>query len=57
MTSTPAGATLWSGGTDGPEGSVLVVPVVLLLMAAVLLVYGRGKSAALNAEIAATEAG
>jgi len=32
LTTTPAGATLWSGGMDGPEGSVLVVPVVLLLL-------------------------
>jgi membrane protease YdiL (CAAX protease family) len=56
LVSTPAGTTLWSGGADGPEGSVLVIPVVLLLMAAVLLLYGRGRSGALNTEMAATQA-
>jgi hypothetical protein len=54
LTSTPAGSTLWSGGTDGPEGSVLVVPVVLLLLAAVALIYSRGKATTVNAEAAAT---
>jgi membrane protease YdiL (CAAX protease family) len=49
LTSTPAGATLWSGGPDGPEGSVLVVPVVLLILAAVVLLYGRRKPATVNA--------
>jgi membrane protease YdiL (CAAX protease family) len=57
LTSTAAGATLWSGGADGPEGSVLVVPVVLFLLAAVTLLYGRGKPAAVNAGAAATQAG
>jgi hypothetical protein len=41
MTASPAGNPLWSGGTDGPEGSVLVLPVVLLLLLAVLLLYRR----------------
>jgi membrane protease YdiL (CAAX protease family) len=45
MTSTPAGAPFWSGGADGPEGSVLVIPAVLLLMAAVLVLYRRGTTA------------
>ena len=57
FTSTPAGATLWSGGADGPEGSVLVVPVVVLLLAAVALIYGRGKAAAVNQEAGATQVG
>jgi hypothetical protein len=52
FSSTPVGAALWSGGTDGPEGSVLVVPIVLLLLAAVMLLYGRAKSAAANAAAA-----
>jgi hypothetical protein len=37
----PAGAVLWSGGSDGPEGSLLVIPVVLLLLVALILVYRR----------------
>jgi hypothetical protein len=57
LTSSPAGAALWSGGADGPEGSVLVVPAVLLLLAAMLLIYARGRSAATNAEMVATQAG
>lgn len=41
LTSNPAGNPLWSGGTDGPEGSVLVLAVILLLLLAVLLLYRR----------------
>ncbi|MGA2887421.1 MAG: CPBP family intramembrane glutamic endopeptidase [Terracidiphilus sp.] len=43
LTTTPAGNALWSGGTDGPEGSLLVLGVILLLLAALLLIYGRKK--------------
>ena len=57
LTSTPSGAIVWSGGADGPEGSVLVVPVVLLLLAAVALVYGRRSAGAVNGDAAAIEAG
>jgi hypothetical protein len=39
------GSTLWSGGTDGPEGSLLVLPIILLLLAAVLAFYGRQRRA------------
>jgi len=46
MTASPAGAALWSGGTDGPEGSVLVIPVVLLLLLALIAIYGRRKASA-----------
>jgi membrane protease YdiL (CAAX protease family) len=41
LTSMPAGNPLWSGGTDGPEGSLLVLGVILLLLVALLVVYGR----------------
>lgn len=44
LTTTPAGSALWSGGTDGPEGSLLVLPVIALLLAAVILVYGRRRA-------------
>jgi membrane protease YdiL (CAAX protease family) len=57
LTATPSGATLWSGGTDGPEGSLLVVPVVLLLLLAILVLYGRGKHAAQSAPIVEPAAG
>jgi membrane protease YdiL (CAAX protease family) len=51
FSTSPAGAPLWSGGTDGPEGSVLVIPVVLLLLATILVLYRRGKSGASAARI------
>jgi len=44
LTTTPAGAVLWSGGSAGPEGSLLVIPTVLLVIAALVAIYGRKKS-------------
>lgn len=41
LTTSPAGNPLWSGGTVGPEGSILVVGVILLLLALLIVVYGR----------------
>jgi hypothetical protein len=41
LTTTPAGPALWSGGKDGPEGSILVLPVVVVTLLAVLLLYRR----------------
>lgn len=41
LTTSPAGNVLWSGGTDGPEGSLLVLGVILFLLVALLLIYGR----------------
>ncbi|MGA2849080.1 MAG: CPBP family intramembrane glutamic endopeptidase [Terracidiphilus sp.] len=57
LTTTPAGPALWSGGTDGPEGSLLVIPVVLLILLAILVLYGRGRRAALHAPVAEPAAG
>ncbi len=37
----PGGQVLWSGGTDGPEGSLLVLGAILLILVALLLIYGR----------------
>jgi membrane protease YdiL (CAAX protease family) len=45
FTTTVTGDVLWSGGADGPEGSLLVVPIILLLLALLLLVYGRRRKA------------
>jgi len=39
----PAGSALWSGGTDGPEGSVLVLAVIGLLIVLLVVLYGRSK--------------
>lgn len=44
LTTAPVGATLWSGGSDGPEGSVLVIAVVVLVLLFLLAVYGRTAS-------------
>jgi hypothetical protein len=57
LSTSPTGNTLWSGGADGPEGSLLVIGVILLLLAALIVLYGRGKSPALplamcNVEVA-----
>ena len=46
LTTHPAGAALWSGGADGPEGSLLVLPLVLLLLAFLVAFYGHRKPAA-----------
>jgi membrane protease YdiL (CAAX protease family) len=41
LTASAAGNPFWSGGADGPEGSLLVLGVILLLLAALLVIYGR----------------
>lgn len=41
LSASPAGNPIWTGGTDGPEGSVLVVGVILLLLIFLLVEYGR----------------
>jgi membrane protease YdiL (CAAX protease family) len=53
LTATPAGSALWSGGSDGPEGSLLVLGVILLLLAALLAIHGR-KGVAIQAVCAGT---
>lgn len=42
LTAGPAGNPLWSGGADGPEGSLLVFGAILLLF--LLALYARNKS-------------
>jgi membrane protease YdiL (CAAX protease family) len=46
LTTNPVGNALWSGGTDGPEGSLLVLAVILLLLGSLLVIYGRKRPAA-----------
>jgi hypothetical protein len=43
LTTGPTGNALWSGGADGPEGSLLVIGIILLLLAALLVIYDRRK--------------
>jgi hypothetical protein len=37
----PAGPLLWSGGTTGPEGSVLILPLIALMALFMFLWWGR----------------
>jgi hypothetical protein len=53
LTSTPTGNPLWSGGSVGPEGSLLVLGAILLLLALVL-VYGKLSYRAASAAAAQT---
>lgn len=57
LTATPTGPALWSGGADGPEGSLLVLPIIGLLMLAVILQYGHGRNAVLTTETAEHQLG
>jgi uncharacterized protein len=45
LTVNPAGNVLWSGGSDGPEGSLLVVGIIVLMVIALVAIYGRRKPA------------
>ena len=53
LTTSPSGNPLWSGGTDGPEGSLLIIPIVLLILIWLLLVYRRPRPALLESPAAA----
>jgi uncharacterized protein len=54
---TPAGSAFWSGGTDGPEGSVLVIGTIALLLIALVAIYGRRKPAMVAAPASELVAG
>jgi membrane protease YdiL (CAAX protease family) len=41
FSTSPAGNPLWSGGTVGPEGSLLIIPVVLLILVWLVIFYRR----------------
>ncbi len=57
LTTTHAGRVLWSGGADGPEGSLLVLVVVVLLLVWLMAVYGRGRTSRIAAPAANQAAG
>lgn len=52
FTASASGNALWSGGADGPEGSLLVMPVILLLLVLLLVVYRRARPIAISADAA-----
>ncbi len=56
LTTHPAGNPLWSGGADGPEGSLLVLGVVVALLVALVLVYTRPQPSVLAAPVPAEPA-
>lgn len=41
LSTSPAGSAFWSGGTDGPEGSVLVLAIIVGLLLFVVAAYRR----------------
>jgi membrane protease YdiL (CAAX protease family) len=45
LATTHSGNPLWSGGADGPEGSLLALGVIVLLLVWLTAAYGRGKAA------------
>lgn len=45
LSTSPAGSAFWSGGADGPEGSVLVLAIILALLIVVLAAYRRKQPA------------
>ena len=49
LSTTTAGNPLWSGGTDGPEGSLLIIPIVLLLLAWLLVIYRQPRPSQFSA--------
>jgi uncharacterized protein len=36
---------IWSGGTTGPEGSILIIPIMLFILLVALVQYGRKRQA------------
>lgn len=45
LNTAPAGNPFWSGGTDGPEGSILILGIIVLLIVWLVVVYGRRDAA------------
>lgn len=55
LTTAPAGNVFWSGGTDGPEGSILILGILVLFVIALLLIYGHKQAVSLPREPARPE--
>jgi uncharacterized protein len=49
LSTSPFGNTFWSGGADGPEGSILVLGAILLLLVSLIVFYRRRQSAPVSA--------
>jgi membrane protease YdiL (CAAX protease family) len=46
LASHPSGRPLWSGGATGPEGSVLILPLVTLVITTMWLWWGNKRNVA-----------
>jgi len=57
LTTTPSGSAFWSGCPDGPEGSILVLGAIMLLLVALVALYGRKKPVAVVAATTELAAG
>jgi uncharacterized protein len=55
LSTSPFGNAFWSGGTNGPEGSILVLGAILLLLLALLVIYRRRPDAL--AQVTSEQAG
>jgi len=40
----PQGNIFFSGGATGPEGSMLIIPLIFIIAALMWLVWGRNKT-------------
>lgn len=57
LSTSTGGNPLWSGGADGPEGSLLIIPIVLLILAWLLVIYRRPEPSEMAAPVAQQLAG
>jgi hypothetical protein len=48
LSTSTGGNPLWSGGADGPEGSLLILPIVLLILAWLLIIYRHPRPAEIS---------
>ena len=44
LTTTISGLPLWTGGATGPEGSVVILPLLALVLLGTFLVFARGRA-------------
>ena len=44
LTTTISGPARWTGGTTGPEGSLLILPLLVLVLIGTYLVFGRSRN-------------
>jgi hypothetical protein len=56
FTATPVGSALWSGGSDGPEGSLLILPTTLLIILVLVVFYRHRRWVSAETSLLETEA-